>query len=197
MSDLNNDLRQHINNKWTHLVKEKFCEKCGEIENLEVHHEDRFVELLDETLVLLNLDYKRDTNAYSDKELEIIRLVVQGKHLEVKSQTLCLDCHNKLHSKENKKQMRKKLEKIADSKPDSKYKLMKILDQIQVDDSYKEQLLKDGIINERGITKKNLRELSGFVSRTTFSQILADKEFVDFLEYRNIIVPEKGHYVQL
>lgn len=197
MSNLNNYIRQHLNNKWTHLVKKNACEKCSKTENLEVHHRDRFIELLDETLVLLNLSCKNDTNNYTKTELEMIRFIMQGKHLEVKTQTLCLNCHNKLHAKEDKNKIRKRLEKVSFANPYSQQKLMSVLEKIQNDSNYKEKLLEDGIMNERGIPKKYLRELSGFTSRTTFSQALENKDFQKFLQDKNITIPDKGHYVQV
>jgi len=95
--NLMQNLRTDINNKWTMLVKKDKCEICSVEENLEVHHEIQFIELLNSTLELLKLDYKEDTNSYSSEELEKIKLVLLGKHLNIKGVTLCQSCHDNEH----------------------------------------------------------------------------------------------------
>lgn len=91
------NLRTDINNKWTLLVKKNKCEICSTELNLEVHHEIQFIELLRNSLELLELEYKEDTNDYTVKELEKIKLILLGKHLNIKGITLCQSCHDDEH----------------------------------------------------------------------------------------------------
>ncbi|WP_175582758.1 hypothetical protein [Clostridium perfringens] len=45
-----------------------FCEECGVREGLELHHSDKFfITLLEETLVLLGLEGKNNTEDYTEK----------------------------------------------------------------------------------------------------------------------------------
>lgn len=194
--DLGDYVRQYLNYKWTPLVKKDKCEKCGATEDLEIHHVDRFVKLLDDTLVLLDLDYK-DTTEYTKDELTLIRLVMQGKHLDVRTKTLCLDCHNKLHSKKNKK-YKPKLKKInSRSKPTIKDKLMNEMAKIQDNLEYRQNLTNKGIVNEKGVRKKDLRTLCDINSRQSWVRATNDKDFQSFAQKRHITIPDKGHYVSI
>lgn len=192
--DLGDYVRQHLNNKWAPFVKKDYCEKCGSNANLELHHIDEFVKLLDNTLVLLDLDYK-DTTEYTKDELKLIRLVMQGKHLDVRTKTLCLDCHNELHSKKDKK-YKPKLKKIK-PKPTSKDILMNEMAKIQDSLEYRQELIDKKIINERGIRKKDLRALCGIKARQTWVRAINDKDFQSFVQKRGIVISDKGHYIDI
>jgi len=102
-------LRMDINNKWISLIKKDMCEVCSTKENLEVHHEIQFIELLNDVLKLLNLKYKEDINNYSVEELEKIRLILLGKHLDIKGITICQECHDNEHIIKNLFKTMKKL----------------------------------------------------------------------------------------
>lgn len=90
-----------------YFVKE-YCEECGTKENLHLHHSDKyFATLLEETLIMLGLDHKSDTEFYNKKDLEMIKLIMLGKQVDVKYKTLCETCHikehkNKVHVKAKK-----------------------------------------------------------------------------------------------
>lgn len=95
--NLENYLRSELSSSWRPLVIKHECEVCGKDNNLEVHHVKQFILLLDETLQLLKLNRKRDTDDYSVDELEKIKLIMLGKHLKIKTLTLCNKCHDILH----------------------------------------------------------------------------------------------------
>lgn len=91
-------LRIQFNNKIRPLFIKEECECCGETENLELHHDDKhFATLLNESLALLNLDLKNDTEEYSDVELESLSLIMLGKQVKINYLTVCDDCHNEIH----------------------------------------------------------------------------------------------------
>jgi 5-methylcytosine-specific restriction endonuclease McrA len=87
----------YIRNK---LIKDK-CEYCGELNNLHLHHVDRFIELLHETLDELELQ-ELDTHEYSKKELSLIKNIMLGKQIKIEYVTLCKSCHEKVHGDINK-----------------------------------------------------------------------------------------------
>jgi hypothetical protein len=89
---LRHDFEDNIRNK---LIKEK-CDYCGEMNNLHLHHVDMFSELLNETLLELELE-ELDTHDYTKKELNLIRNVMLGKQIKIQYVTLCEDCHRKVH----------------------------------------------------------------------------------------------------
>lgn len=92
-------LRQQFNNKIRPLFIKDKCEYCGEKENLELHHDDKhFVELINDTLELLGVEYKNDSNDYTSKELEMISLIMLGKQVKGKNVTVCQKCHDEIHS---------------------------------------------------------------------------------------------------
>lgn len=73
------------------------CERCGVSNNLELHHEEQFVKMLDKTLKSLNLEYKKDKNEYTKQELECITNMMLGMQLKSKYATLCTKCHDDYH----------------------------------------------------------------------------------------------------
>lgn len=92
-----------------YFVKE-YCEECGTKESLHLHHSDKyFATLLEETLIMLGLDHKSDTEFYNEKDLEMIKLIMLGKQVDVKYKTLCETCH----IKEHKKKVHVKTKKIS------------------------------------------------------------------------------------
>lgn len=199
--DLNTYIRIHLNNKWTPLVKGSKCEKCGATENLKLHHIDRFVKLLDDVLVLLDLEHK-DSTEYTVKELKMIRLMMQGLHLEIRTKTLCLGCHNNLHKKEDKKVVPKlKLKKIktinSNELTKSQKRVLDKLHKIKNNTEYRDELIKLGYLNERGLKKAGFRELCGISSRQTFRLAVSNDAVQDFLIKNNITITEKGHYINI
>lgn len=76
------------------LIKDK-CSNCGDTNNLELHHEKQFSQLLEETLNILDLKHK-DTKDYTLKELELIKNIILGKQIQIGYITLCSNCHGKI-----------------------------------------------------------------------------------------------------
>lgn len=105
-------LRHVLSRKFILLIKKEQCEICGDKDNLEVHHEIQFIELLNDTLELLDLTYKDDINNYSINELKKIKLMLLGKHLDNKYITLCQNCHDDEHVLKSLFKTMKQLEKI-------------------------------------------------------------------------------------
>ncbi|MGE7828979.1 hypothetical protein [Paenibacillus sp. NPDC093718] len=94
--DLKMYLRQHIANKVVPLFKDIKCKRCGSDNELHLHHEEAFADMLDKTLLELNLQLL-DMTEYTKAQLNLIRWVVLGKHLDIKYKTLCKKCHISLH----------------------------------------------------------------------------------------------------
>lgn len=94
--ELKQYLRTVIHNKVRPLFIEDKCETCGSDEDLHLHHVKFFKDIVEDVLDSLNLEY-RDTNDYSQDELNLIVDVVLGKHLQIKYLTLCKDCHKHTH----------------------------------------------------------------------------------------------------
>ena len=98
------NLREFLRDQWTEyirkfLIKNK-CEECEETEKLELHHaSERFEDLLMETLRELKLKEK-DTNEYTNKELEMIDNIMLGKQLKIEHKTLCKIHHKKAHEED-------------------------------------------------------------------------------------------------
>lgn len=101
------NIQQYQRNKFNlhiiPLIKNNECELCGDCNNLELHHTERFVDLLKETLSDLRLDYKESLYEYSNNELELITNVMLGKQIRSKYITVCKTCHIDIHTKEKKK----------------------------------------------------------------------------------------------
>lgn len=170
-------LRNYLTFKWIPLVKKDKCEKCGSTEKLEVHHNDKyFIEILDETLDLTGLDYK-DTDEYTKKELELIKLVFFAKHFDMRTQTLCEKCHEKMHTKRKKKTS--KIKRL-NRKP--------ILLQQRAErlDEFFENMQPDKLIK-----KAKIRELLGINTRKEFIRIIKFLGGKEYLAKKNIY--ESGH----
>lgn len=76
------------------MVKKCECEICKSKENLIVHHEYAFAKQLED--ILDELDLKKDE--FSEKEVEIIKMMMLGSQIKYRNVTLCKDCHTKIHS---------------------------------------------------------------------------------------------------
>lgn len=111
-------LRLHINNKILPLFKETKCSKCGSENQLHLHHDDFFIDLLEKTMQELNLRIQ-DTSEYTTMQLNQIRWIVLGKHLDVKYKTFCKICHLNFHkyvamvNSQRAKQLREEGQRIA------------------------------------------------------------------------------------
>ena len=71
------------------------CSCCGSEENLILHHVSTFSDLLDETLILLNIDILN--NEFTDEQYKVIKYIMRGKQLTCKVITLCPACHLEVH----------------------------------------------------------------------------------------------------
>jgi hypothetical protein len=76
------------------LIKNK-CEFCNTTDNLQLHHDKQFAEILFETLKELNL-INKDTELYTINELSLIRNIMLSKQIRIKYITLCDKCHQKI-----------------------------------------------------------------------------------------------------
>jgi hypothetical protein len=83
------------------LTKDK-CEWCDNIDNLHLHHVDRFHNLLIDTLQELNVNELGDVGDYPEEVLISIRDKMISKQLRSEYKTLCEPCHKKIHSIENR-----------------------------------------------------------------------------------------------
>ena len=98
------NLREYLRNEWTDyirsfIIKDK-CEMCESKEHLELHHASaRFEDLLMETLKELALKEK-DTNDYTEKELNMISNIMLGRQMKIEHKTLCKIHHKKVHEEE-------------------------------------------------------------------------------------------------
>ena len=96
----------------------------------------------------------------TEKELELIRLVMQGKHLEIRSKTLCKNCHRKLHKEIGHKNI--KTVKIKKAVTQTELEAKKI-------DNYLSNMSK-----YNKIEKKKLREIFNIGSRTQFVRVIEE-----------------------
>lgn len=94
---LRNDFWKYIRNR---LILSE-CEVCGSANNLNLHHIDRFQNMLMETLTELQLN-ELDIECYDDFELQCIRNFMLAKQIKSNYKTLCEGCHRYIHIKESK-----------------------------------------------------------------------------------------------
>lgn len=90
--------RAYFNKYIVPIYKKDKCECCGTTEDLDLHHEDRFIDSLRKTLKIFNLEEK-DTDEYTKEELNIITNYMLGMQVKQKYKTLCNKCHMEEHSK--------------------------------------------------------------------------------------------------
>ena len=85
-------LMKIINYYWRPLVIKRKCEKCSCTESLELHHMDSFRNFMHQ------YNIPEDKNLLSNEEIKYYEYICLGYHLkEVKSTTLCNECHKELH----------------------------------------------------------------------------------------------------
>ena len=90
--------RTYFNRYIVPMYKKDRCECRGATEDLDLHHEERFIESLRKTLKLFNLEEK-DTSEYTEEELDIITNYMLGIQVKQKYKTLCGKCHIEEHSR--------------------------------------------------------------------------------------------------
>lgn len=92
-------LEEYLRGNFSRYIRPLFikneCEVCKTTDNLELHHEIQFSELLNETLKELKLKYN-DTEYYINQELKLINNIMLGKQVKLKYKTLCTRCHDKI-----------------------------------------------------------------------------------------------------
>ena len=92
-------LRQRFHYKIRPLYIKKQCEYCGTDKDLHLHHNNpSFKAIVEKTLVALNIEMK-DSEQYSEQELDLIEKYFLGEHLYADYITLCEDCHIKEHQR--------------------------------------------------------------------------------------------------
>ena len=89
------NLRTDFNINIRELKLKDKCEYCNSDENLEVHHKKSFADLLDKTLIMLELDIH--SNEIDDSKYELVKYVMRGKQLTSSYLTLCPNCHKQVH----------------------------------------------------------------------------------------------------
>lgn len=94
--DLNKYLRSIVNDKIRPLFIKDKCEVCNKNEELHLHHVVLFSEIVNGTLEELKMNY-RQTEEYSNLELNMIVNIVLGKHISMEYLTLCKECHKAVH----------------------------------------------------------------------------------------------------
>lgn len=94
IKDLKGILRNDFDFYILSLVKKEQCEVCDSVNGLEVHHINYFHQLLDDTLIELNLHDKED---FTNSAVNLIRNVMLGKQIKCEYLTLCENCHSNIH----------------------------------------------------------------------------------------------------
>jgi hypothetical protein len=143
-------LRVRIVQKFNPLAIKETCEYCGKNQDLEVHHTYRFKDMLIDTLKELNIEYKKDTDEYS--ELDILNIVekILGKHLYYNYKTVCYNCHMKITKEQLRTDKRRSDRLYSDEIKD----LSKIINEcLGVECSKKE--LEDKIIKKFNLWEAN------------------------------------------
>jgi len=101
-------LKSYVRNKFKKyvrplLIKDK-CDKCSkssEIVGLELHHSKPFSELLKECLHSLGYKCYKNKKNYTEIELQNITNWMIGVQMKIKYDTLCEECHARLHNMED------------------------------------------------------------------------------------------------
>lgn len=93
-------LRAYLRQEFSDYIRPKlikdYCEVCGKDSELHLHHVDRFLILLLETLNELNLK-EMDVEYYTEAELNAISNFMLAKQIKGNYKTLCKTCHYKAH----------------------------------------------------------------------------------------------------
>lgn len=90
-------LRSMLSHYWRPIVLKGKCEECGSTNNLEVHHIDAFRQFM----YIYNVPENKEE--LTEEEIKKYEYLCLGYHFkEVRTYTLCNECHKKIHKKEGK-----------------------------------------------------------------------------------------------
>ena len=90
-------LRSMLSHYWRPIVLKEKCEECGSTNNLEVHHIDAFRQFM----YIYNVPENKEE--LTEEEIKKYEYLCLGYHFkEVRTYTLCNECHKKIHKKEGK-----------------------------------------------------------------------------------------------
>jgi hypothetical protein len=193
-------IRTEINQKLIPLIKKDKCEICGSTENLEVHHVKPFAEILEECLDDLHMK-RKDTDTYTQKELHMIIDYVIGKHFRYKMKIVCRICHKNIIHKDgtcnignrnHDKKTRENINKVIHRKViNNAQKIINCIKYI-IDNKNDPENIKiinfrqKGLLTDKGINKKALREYLGFTNRPIFNRAVREPTFQQFCKNYNI-----------
>ena len=177
-------LRSVVRENMLKYVKLCACEKCGNINDLEIHHNNiYFFEMVDKTLKDLGVAYHQEKEMYSKEELEKISTYLLGLHLKSTYTILCKHCHKEHHIKQTKRRKRcnsdaitrqdRYIKKLQDSSHANQF--LKLLEELQFG-LHQELFCKKGICK-----KKEIREFLGIDNAANFANKVLNKDRV--IEY--------------
>jgi hypothetical protein len=88
-------LRSSIHLNINKFLESSRCSICGKKNNLVFHHNKgfEFAKILHESLNMLDYEYKKFVDEYSKKEIDIIELIILGKHVCNWHVVVCNNCH--------------------------------------------------------------------------------------------------------
>lgn len=96
------NLKEYLRNDWSknirHLFIKEACLICGCDTELELHHVTAFDFLVKSTLQELKLN-ELNTEEYTKEELQSILHYMRSKQINIKYETLCINCHDEKHNK--------------------------------------------------------------------------------------------------
>ena len=177
-------LRSVVREKMLKYLNLCACEKCGNANDLEIHHTDiYFFEMVDKTLKDLGILYHQEKEMYSKEELEKISTYLLGLHLKSTYTILCKSCHKEHHKNQTKRRKRcdsgsitrqdRYIKKLQDSSHANQF--LKLLEELQFG-------LHQELFYEKGTCKKQvIREFLGIDNAANFANKVLNKDRV--IEY--------------
>lgn len=177
-------LRSVVREKMLKYLKLCACEKCGNTNDLEIHHNNTyFFEMVDKTLKDLGLIYHQEKEMYSKEELEKISTYLLGLHLKSAYTILCKRCHKEHHINHTKRRKRcgsgvvtkqdKYIKKLQHSSHANQF--LKLLEELQFG-------LHQELFYEKGVCKKKeIREFLNIDNAANFANKVLNKDRV--IEY--------------
>lgn len=177
-------LRSVVREKMLKYLNLCACEKCGNINDLEIHHNNTyFFEMVDKTLKDLGFTYHQEKEMYSNEELEKISTYLLGLHLKSTYTILCKRCHKEHHIKQTKRRKRcdsgviTKQDRYIKKLQHSSYanQFLKLLEELQSG-------LHQELFCEKGVCRKqDVRKFLDIDSAANFANRVLNKDRV--IEY--------------
>lgn len=177
IDELKNKLRADFATHIRPLVLKNKCEMCGCEEDLEVHHDKRFIDQLKEVLNMLHIE---DYENIPDELEQQIRLMMLGSQIKTKNITLCMECHDKAHSKNTNSIIVacKKIDKEKELEEKNK-SITEYLTSIKGKKLYKngkEELIQFMDIRKNGKQKRSARLLNEYLKENNIPFIISVTE---------------------